>query len=181
MKNTADLSFNLLQNLLHWSRSQTGRIEFHPNRLNLLNIVDQNIKLVQKTAEKKNIKLINNVDSSINVQADEDMINTVIRNLLTNAIKFTPKEGEIAVSSSLDNDFTVLSIMDSGVGMNKETVEKLFKLESTHSTCGTENESGTGLGLILCKEFVEKHGGKIWVDSELGKGSTFCFSIPLNG
>ena len=180
MKNTADLSFNLLQNLLQWSRSQTGRIEFHPSELNLFHTVEQNIILVYKSAEKKNITLVNNIDASINVNADEDMLNTVVRNLLTNAIKFTPKNGKISVESSYNANFTVIGIKDSGVGMAKEIIEKLFRLESSHSTSGTENESGTGLGLILCKEFVEKHGGKIWVESEIDKGSTFNFSLPLN-
>ena len=179
MKNTADLSFNLLQNLLQWSRSQTGRIEFHPTQLNLHSLVEQNIMLLIKSAEKKNISLLNNVQSNALVQADEDMLNTVIRNLLTNAIKFTNVNGEISVESNVNDEIVEVKIKDSGVGMDEETVAKLFRLESTHSTTGTNNETGTGLGLILCKEFVEKHNGKIWVNSEVGKGSTFCFSIPL--
>ncbi|MBU0473534.1 MAG: PAS domain-containing sensor histidine kinase [Bacteroidetes bacterium] len=180
MKNTADLSFNLLQNLLQWSRSQTGKIEFHPSTLNLFNIVQQNILLVKKSAEKKEITLFNRVLSDLNINADEDMINTVVRNLLTNAIKFTNIGGVISVESSFNNGTVEVKIIDSGVGMNGETVAKLFKLESTQSTSGTENETGTGLGLILCKEFVEKHNGKIWVESEVGKGSTFIFSLPID-
>lgn len=180
MKNTADLSFNLLQNLLQWSRSQTGKIEFHPCTINLFNIVQQNILLVNKSAEKKGISLFNKVLYDLNINADEDMINTVIRNLLTNAIKFTNTNGEICVESSFNNGNIEVKIKDSGVGMNEDTVAKLFKLESTQSTTGTQNETGTGLGLILCKEFVEKHAGQIWVESEIGKGSTFIFSLPMD-
>jgi len=179
MKNTADLSFNLLQNLLQWSRSQTGKIEFHPSNINLFKIVQQNILLVNKAAEKKGISLFNNVIEELNLYADEDMLNTIIRNLLTNAIKFTNTNGIISVESKINKSMVEIYIKDSGVGMDEETVAKLFRLESTQSTTGTNNETGTGLGLILCKEFVEKHDGKIWVNSEVGKGSTFCFSIPL--
>lgn len=181
MKNSADLSFNLLQNLLQWSRSQTGRIEYHPQQLDLKNIVQDNVALVHKSAEKKNINLINNIQAELKVNADEDMVNTIVRNLLTNAIKFTNKKGTISINALSKNGFVELSIKDSGVGMNKETVDKLFRLDSTSSTSGTENETGTGLGLILCKEFVEKNGGKIWVESEIGNGSTFYFSLPVVG
>nr|MDA3861732.1 GAF domain-containing sensor histidine kinase [Melioribacteraceae bacterium] len=180
MKNTADLSFNLLQNLLQWSRSQTGKLEFHPHFLNLYSLVQQNILLVNKSAEKKGIFLSNNVNVDIIVNADEDMLNTIVRNLLTNAIKFTTKNGQISVESISNNEMVEVQIKDSGVGMNNETVTKLFKLEDTQSTSGTENETGTGLGLILCKEFVEMNGGKIWVQSEIGKGSTFSCSVPVN-
>jgi len=179
MKNTADLSYNLLQNLLQWSRSQTGRIEFSPSVLNLFNLVKQNILLVNQSADKKGILLVNNVPPDLKINADKDMINTIIRNLITNAIKFTKQDGIISVESGLKNESVEISIKDTGVGMNEETIGKLFRLESTHSSMGTNNEAGTGLGLILCKEFVEKHGGKIVVDSELGKGSTFSFCIPI--
>jgi len=179
MKNTADLSYNLLQNLLQWSRSQTGRIEFSPSVLNFFNLVKQNILLVNQSADKKGILLVNNVPPDLKINADKDMINTIIRNLITNAIKFTKQDGIISVESGLKNESVEISIKDTGVGMNEETIGKLFRLESTHSSMGTNNEAGTGLGLILCKEFVEKHGGKIVVDSELGKGSTFSFCIPI--
>lgn len=180
MKQSADLSHNLLQNLLQWSRSQTGRIEFHPQRLEMHNVCQQNISLLTKTAEKKGIKLINNVPPDLYAKADEDMLNTIIRNLLTNAIKFTDQNGVVSTDASLNEGFVKLSVKDSGVGMNIEILTKLFRLDVTHSSSGTDNESGTGLGLILCKEFVEKHGGKIWVESEEGKGSTFYFTIPTS-
>lgn len=179
MKKSADLSFNLLQNLLQWSRSQTGRIEYHPQLLDLKNIVQENVALVLKSAEKKNINLVLNIKVELIINADQDMINTIIRNLLTNAIKFTHKNGIICIDAISKNGFVELCIKDSGIGMNNETIDKLFRLDVSLSTSGTENETGTGLGLILCKEFVEKHGGKIWATSELGKGSTFFISLPI--
>ena len=106
------------------------------------------------------------------------MVNTIIRNLLTNALKFTDKGGIINITAIRQDDFTEITVSDTGVGMNNKTLEDLFKLDATHSTTGTENETGTGLGLILCKEFVEKHGGKIWVESEPGAGSKFHFTLP---
>lgn len=180
MKKSADLSHSLLQNLLQWSRSQTGKIEYHPQQLELKNIIRQNILLVDKSAEKKSINIMNNIQAELKVKADEDMLNTIVRNLLTNAIKFTSKDGIISVDASSQNGCAEIRIKDNGIGMDEETVNKLFRLDVTHSTSGTENETGTGLGLILCKEFIEKHGGKIWVDSKLGIGTTFSFTLPID-
>lgn len=178
MKKSADLSHDLLQNLLQWSRSQTGRIDYHPEKLNLLETIEENFVLLKKSAENKMIELNHNISKDIFVNADEAMLNTVFRNLLTNAIKFSNKNGKISVTVS-DNEYSFLiNVRDTGIGMNKERVNELFKLDSTNSTAGTSGETGTGLGLILCKEFIEKHGGKIWVESEEGKGSTFSFTLP---
>jgi signal transduction histidine kinase len=110
--------------------------------------------------------------------ADEKMLRTVIRNLVSNAIKFTPKGGTINIKAIKTEDAVQVSVSDTGVGMEQETVDKLFKIETSFTSRGTENEKGTGLGLLLCKEFLEKHGGNIWIESEIGKGSTFTFSIP---
>jgi len=178
MKKSADLSHSLLQNLLQWSRSQTGKIEYHPQQLELKNVIRQNILLVNKSAEKKSINIMNNIQAELKVKADEDMLNTIVRNLLTNAIKFTSKEGIISVDASSQYGCAEIRIKDSGIGMNEETVNKLFRIDVTHSTSGTENETGTGLGLLLCKEFIEKHGGKIWVESKENVGSTFHFTLP---
>lgn len=178
MKKSAEISHNLLQNLLQWSRSQTGRIEFHPAKLNLKNLVNVNLELLQPTAANKEIVIKSEVEDSF-VVADEDMLNTIIRNLITNAIKFTPKGGTITIASNEIGKYAEISITDTGIGMSEDTVSKLFKLDSTHSTLGTNNEAGTGLGLILCKEFVEKHGGKIWVESKLNEGSKFIFYLPM--
>lgn len=180
MKKSAELSHNLLQNLLQWSRAQTGRIEFNPQKLELLQIVDKNFLLLKATAEKKQIKLLHEILPELYVYADEEMINTILRNLLTNAIKFTNKEGAVTVNAVAKDSFVEVSVVDSGVGMDQNTIENLFRLDAPHSAIGTDNEAGTGLGLILCKEFVEKHGGKIWVESELGKGSLFKFTISIS-
>ncbi|KUG25108.1 ggdef domain protein [hydrocarbon metagenome] len=178
MKKSADLSHDLLQNLLQWSRAQTGRIDYQPEKLNLLETIEENFVLIKKSAENKMIELNHNISKDVFVNADEAMLNTVFRNLLTNAIKFSNKNGKISVTVS-DNEYSFLiNVRDTGIGMNKERVNALFKLDSTNSTAGTSGEAGTGLGLILCKEFIEKHGGKIWVESEEGKGSTFSFTLP---
>ncbi|MCX6175353.1 MAG: ATP-binding protein [Ignavibacteriales bacterium] len=178
MKKSADLSHNLLQNLLLWSRAQTGRIEFNPQKLNLHNIFHENLDLVKATADRKQIQLNHDLPDDITLIADEDMLNTIIRNLLTNAIKFTNKGGTISVKAVSNEHDIEIAVADSGVGMDQKTIDNLFRLDVTSSASGTESESGTGLGLILCKEFVEKNNGKIWVESELGKGSTFYFNLP---
>lgn len=180
MHKSAEVSHSLLQNLLQWSRSQTGKIEFNPQKLSLSESVLKNLELLKSSAEKKEISLINNVDESIYVSADEDMLNTILRNLLTNAIKFTKKQGNVTVTATLNNKIVEVSVKDTGIGMDEQTKAKLFRLDETITKSGTENESGTGLGLLLCKEFVEKHGGKIRVESELGIGSNFIFYLPVS-
>ncbi|HET54928.1 MAG TPA: PAS domain S-box protein [Ignavibacteria bacterium] len=179
MKKSADLSHNLLQNLLQWSRAQTGRIDYNPEKINLMSVVKENFNLLEKTAANKNIKFIHKISENIFINADEAMLNTVLRNLLTNAIKFSYKNSQITLAAENYNEKEIIvKVVDSGVGMNKNRVDSLFKLDTTNTTPGTANEAGTGLGLILCKEFIEKHGGKIWVESEEGKGTTFNFTLP---
>jgi len=179
MKKSAEISHSLLQNLLQWSRSQTGRIEFNPLKLNLFNIINDNIELLKTSAEKKQISIEHNIHKDINVLADEDMLNTIIRNLITNAIKFTNKGGLITVNAVHTYDLVEITIADNGVGMNESVRNNLFKLDSAHSTSGTGNETGTGLGLMLCKEFIEKNGGTIRVESEENMGSKFIFTLPI--
>lgn len=179
MKKSAEISHDLLQNLLQWSRSQTGRIEFNPTKLSLEKIASGNVELLNATAGRKQIKIDAKIDGELFVFADEDMLNTVIRNLITNAIKFTNVNGTITVGAKIKDELAVISITDDGVGMDRKQMANLFRLEVAHSTAGTYNEVGTGLGLLLCKEFVEKNGGTIWVESEPGRGSTFSFSLPL--
>ncbi len=176
-------TLKLLDNLLQWSLSQRGVIVFNPEKINLYLKAKETCDLLKQSAEKKSIKLINQLALNIHVEADGDMLATIIRNLLSNAIKYTRKSGEITIKTFLVPDenniqYMGISVSDTGVGIPKEIQSKLFDVGETISTKGTENEKGTGLGLILCKEFVEKHGGKIWVESEVGKGSTFCFTIP---
>jgi signal transduction histidine kinase len=133
--------------------------------------------MLTEMALGKSIELKSFLDDSLKITADKNMIKTIIRNLISNAIKFTHKNGQVGVRTSVINNLVEISVSDSGIGMTKETVSKLFRLDGNLSTRGTENEKGTGLGLFLCKEFVEKHGGRIWVESEYGKGSTFKFVL----
>ncbi len=172
-------AYKLLENLLEWSRLQTGKMVFNPEQLNLFVELFPTLSLVKQTAWNKEIELTYSIDSSIFVQADKNMLSTIVRNLISNSIKFTNSGGNIMVASKLVNNFVEISIADSGIGMRKEDLEKLFKLDKTISTKGTANEEGTGLGLLLCKEMINQHGGKIWVESELGKGTTFFFTLPV--
>ncbi len=176
---TSRSGYSLLENLLEWSRSQTGRISFSPDDINFSIIVEEIVSMSNSSALKKKITISNNLDPDLsNLFADENMLRTIMRNLLSNAIKFTPANGVVEINSKKDNGVTEISVKDSGIGMSDEDKEKLFRIDVYHTKKGTEDESGTGLGLILCKEFIEKHKGKIWVESEEGKGATFCFTIP---
>jgi signal transduction histidine kinase len=170
--------FALLENLLEWSRSQTGNIQFKPETFDLVALLEENKNLLQSQAQNKKITIVNTTQGDFLVQAHKHSINTVIRNLLSNAIKFTPPEGSITLGVVQSNEEYTVSISDTGVGMAQDVLQKLFRIDSKHSTKGTADEKGTGLGLILCKDFVEKNGGKIWVKSEEGKGSVFGFTLP---
>ncbi|MBN1182455.1 MAG: tetratricopeptide repeat-containing sensor histidine kinase [Bacteroidales bacterium] len=169
--------FELLQNLLQWARSQTGRIEYKPEVMSLNELLKENINLLKLSAQNKNIKINYSLEQE-KVYADKEMLNTVIRNLISNAIKFTHSGGNVEVSSMTIDSHVEVSVKDSGVGMTKDEIRMLFRLDVHHTTMGTFNETGTGLGLILCKEFIERNKGKIWVESEPGKGSCFIFTLP---
>ncbi len=171
--------YSLLENLLEWSRSQTGNIAFTPEIFDLTVLLEENKALLQAQAETKKIEIINSYTDSVPVNTHKHSINTVIRNVISNAIKFTPEGGTITTNMKKEDDFVVVSIADTGVGMSQEVIDKLFRIDTKHSTKGTANEKGTGLGLILCREFVEKNGGKIWVTSEENAGSIFSFLIPI--
>ncbi len=179
LNESAKSGYSILQNLHDWSRSQTGALLINPERLNLKNIIDKNIQNLQLSAANKDIKIYSKVEEDIYLVADINMTNTVLRNLLSNAVKFTHKGGKVEVSVTSEPAKTIISVKDSGTGVPKDRIDKLFSIETRNSTPGTENEQGTGLGLKLCKEFVEKQGGKIWVKSEKGNGSEFLFTIPL--
>jgi two-component system sensor histidine kinase/response regulator len=171
-------SLNLLENLLEWSRSQTGRIKYEPSLFNIAQMVDEVIDLHINTANNKAIQLKCNGPKDQEIFADRKMIHTVIRNLVSNALKFTCAGGTVNIRwKDSCNEFE-FCISDTGVGIPAKTLGKLFILAENVSTNGTDNERGTGLGLLLCKEFVEKNGGRIWVRSEPGNGSEFYFSIP---
>ncbi len=170
---------NLLENLLQWSRTQTGHISYVPSKFNLFMLVAETIKLMKGDAERKNIYIQQLIDPDINVFVDENMIKTILRNLISNAIKFTNEKGTIKFMSRIVNEQAEVIVSDNGVGIPEEDIKRLFRIDITHSTRGTANESGTGLGLLLCKEFVQKHGGRIWVESQVEKGSEFKFTIPV--
>ena len=179
MKKSSEQVFELLENLLEWSRSQRGTIKFNPTKIDIFAIAQLCVDLLTLTAEKKSIKLINSVPRSEFIYADAKLITTIIRNLMSNSVKFTREDGEIEVGyRELDNGEVEVSVRDTGVGMDAERVASLFQIDKSKSTNGTNGEVGTGLGLILCKEFVEMHGGKIWVESEVGIGSKFIFTLP---
>ena len=171
--------YKLLENLLDWSRVQTGMITFNPEKIVLNKLVEENVELSQNAALNKNIKLSIESNGLIEVEGDKNMLDTVIRNLLSNAIKFTDKNGEIQLKLIKTIEKAEISVTDNGIGIPDEIKEKLFKITGKVTQKGTENEIGSGLGLLLCSEFVNMHQGEIWAESKMGKGSTFKFTLPL--
>ena len=179
MRTTATDLFSLLENLLEWSRLQRDVVIFSPSSFMLMQKISESMSLVVESATKKEIDISYAIPDELTVFADENMLRSIICNLSANAIKFTPHAGKITITAkSLDNDWIEISVKDTGIGMNKEMVGNLFQVGINTSRTGTAGEPGTGLGLIICKEFIEKHGGKIWVESQKGKGSTFYFKLP---
>ncbi|HEX2935834.1 MAG TPA: hybrid sensor histidine kinase/response regulator [Bacteroidales bacterium] len=176
---TSKNTYDLLEDLLAWTRSQFGKMEVNQQKLNLKYVAAEIYSSIQPLAGNKKLSLHNSITDDVFVFADENMLNTILRNLLTNAVKFTREEGMVTLSISLSENFAEVSVADTGIGMSDNIKNSLFKIGETQSSPGTEKEKGTGLGLILCKEFVEKQGGQIWVESELGKGSQFILTLPL--
>lgn len=176
---SARQSFALLDNLLLWSRAQTGRIPFNPAEISIDELIGNNVRFYQLAASVKQIKLKANLKAgTLKVKADYEMINSVLRNLISNAIKFTPSGGKVTIScKSPESGQVMIMVKDNGVGISGQLIDQLFSSGEIHSSPGTENEKGTGLGLIICKEFVERNGGKIWVESHPGKGSIFYFTL----
>ena len=171
---------DLLTNLMEWSRSQTGRMIFAPRYFDLVEFLADIIPLFSDIAGQKSITIQMDIPPKVSVFADQAMISTVFRNLISNAIKFTKAGGKIVLSVNQNTTGIVVSVQDTGIGIPEIMIGKLFQIDQCYSTPGTNREQGTGLGLILCKEFVEKHGGKIWVESEEGKGSVFFFTLKTN-
>ncbi len=178
LQKTSKQLFDLLENLLNWSRSQTGIIEFIPAPTDLHNIVESTVKLYRNNISNKNIEIVVNLHQE-DIKADTFMINTIIRNLLSNAIKFSFENSSIEIMSEIADDFVRIEVKDYGVGITEKDISKLFRIDVNHTTIGTKKEVGTGLGLILCKEFAERHGGRIEIESSPGKGSTFKVFIPI--
>ena len=181
---SAQNTFKLLENLLAWSLAQTGRQNFNPFPVDLSVVTNDMVILLRDQAERKQIKMFTAVNFGTVVLADEQMVRTVIRNLISNAIKFTPNGGQIRVfaenikDEAEQREMIKICVTDTGIGIPRENLDKLFRIDQQVRTSGTANEKGTGLGLILCKELTDKHGGKIWAESEVGKGSKFCVSLP---
>jgi PAS domain S-box-containing protein len=179
LNDSAKGGYAILLNLLDWSRSQTGILKYKPEKINLKNLIDENISNLQLSAANKEIRLFSETKDNLFVIADKNMINTLLRNLLNNAVKFTHRNGKVVMGAVTDSGNVIISVKDTGIGISEDRIEKLFRIDTKHSMPGTENEQGTGLGLKLCQEFVDKMGGKIWVESIENKGSTFKFSIPV--
>jgi len=180
IKTSSENAFRLLENLMIWANSQTGKIECHPEPIHLQRSIHEIISLLQGQASVKNIRIFSQCEEEYQASGDKQMIQTVLRNLLSNAIKFTPQGGGIKISVIPRDQEYEISVQDTGLGIPAEDLPKLFRIDSKYSTRGTANEKGTGLGLVLCKEFVEKNGGTLNVTSETGKGSTFSFTLPGN-
>lgn len=181
-KNIVDISrqtIKLLSNLLEWSRLQTGKIQFNPSDVKIYSIVENIFQLLKSNAQHKEIQLLNSTDVNHIAYADDNMIYSVLNNLISNAIKFTRTGGKIEVSSEQKGEEIIVSVKDNGVGIDEENLKNLFELDKSFTTPGTENEKGSGLGIILCRDFIKKHGGRIWVNSKVGEGTTFFFTLPV--
>lgn len=178
MRSSAANLFQLLENLLQWSKMQQGSVPFKPERSSLLQLIQASISM--EPARNKDISISYDIPDGIEVYADYNMLQTVVRNLVSNAVKFTPKGGEINISANVLNEERVeISVKDSGIGISPEMIDNLFRLDIQTNRLGTEAEPSSGLGLLLCKEFIEKHGGSICVESEVGKGSEFKITLPI--
>ncbi len=181
-KPTADATFFLLENLLSWAMNQMGKLKFEPGINPVKPIVDANIDLYTSQAESKGITIVNAINENLIAWFDKGMIDIVIRNFVSNAVKFTPKGGEVRIDVAKSGDFIKVEVSDTGIGMDDYVIKTLFNpdIENKHLSQGTDNEKGAGIGLMLCKEFVEMNGGKIGAKSQKGKGSVFFFTLPVN-
>ena len=179
VNNSAKATYKLMEDVLVWIRANSGKIPYEPQKLGFANIYSDMIINYQLAASDKGITINYLVSEEIFVFADANMVQTVLRNLVSNAVKFTDMGGVINISCVKNREMATITVSDNGIGITPEIIAKLFDLSELYTTKGTGNESGTGLGLLICKEFVENHGGKIWVESEAGKGSDFKFTLPL--
>jgi PAS domain S-box-containing protein len=177
---TSHKTFNLLDDLLLWSKSQSGVLSFQPAHYYFIDICNEILELMRTFAEEKNIRITCSDQDKIEIFVDIRMFKTILRNLISNAIKYSNTNGQININAERVNENNIITVTDNGVGIGKENISQLFEVKNQFTTKGTAGESGTGFGLTLCKEFIEKHEGKIWVESEAGKGSDFKFSIPIN-
>lgn len=172
--------YSTLENLLLWANSQRNNVSYQPVKQKIIDVVLENIALLNAGAENKQISLQNNIPDDLTATFDTNLISTVIRNLISNAIKFTEKGGIVSVNVEKGELFHTIIVSDTGIGIDTERINKIFDKTSYKTTFGTNAEKGSGLGLKLSLDFVEIHNGKIWVESEVGKGSKFCFTLPVN-
>lgn len=179
VKGSTTKASDLLNNLLIWANSQSGTIKFNPVKIELVKQISDVISLVEIQAINKDINIFNNVYHNLYISADVNMLNTILRNLLSNAIKFTNTGGEIYITSVVKDNYVIVAVKDNGTGMTEDTIKNLFSIDNKVNSIGTANEQGSGLGLILCKDFIEKNGGEIWVNSTPNKGSEFLISLPV--
>lgn len=175
---TTKKTYDLLEELLLWTRSQSGKIPFEPRTVQLKKVCDDVLSLLNESAATKQIEIIPEIDAGLELHADVVMLRTILRNLISNAIKFTHENGQIILRAEQQDTDMIITVSDNGIGMSQEVVSRLWQIAELYTSPGTKGEKGTGLGLMLCKEFVEKHHGRIWVESEVGKGSDFKIALP---
>ena len=179
MKKSAVNLFRLLDNLLNWAKMQQGLIPYSPEYLTLLSVITESVQIIDESAKSKIIEITYDIPTDLKLFADSNLLQTVIRNIVSNAVKFTPKGGKIIISAKVNDQKNVqISIKDTGIGMSSALIDNLFRLDVKTGRKGTEGEPTAGLGLLLCKEFVEKNRGVIWAESVVGEGSTFYFTLP---
>ncbi len=178
LQNSIGNLHQLMENLLTWSRLDRGLIEYAPRHVPLQKVIERNMALLMPMADQKQISLHSSIEEPISMYGDTNMVDTVVRNLLSNALKFTHSGGLVDVAATQDETMVEISVSDSGIGIDQKHIPKLFRIDVKFKQLGTAREKGTGLGLLLCKEFVEKHGGKLWIESEVGKGTTCRFTLP---
>jgi signal transduction histidine kinase len=176
---SAQQGYALLENLLEWSMTQTGKLEFYTQKMILNEVIKDTLSIFKTQATNKNIDLQCKINGILEAEFDKNLISSVLRNLLSNAIKFTPKNGKVFIQAHKVQDYIEIGVKDTGIGIPENIGNNIFRIDVKYTREGTEQEKGTGLGLLLCREFVERHGGRIWVESKLGEGSEFKFTIPL--
>jgi signal transduction histidine kinase len=179
INSSATRAYNLLNDLLKWALSHSDKMEYKPEEIDIGQIARENVELLLDRAKEKGIRVYSEIKEGLLVYSDKNMISTVLRNLLTNAVKFTSENGHVKVSSEVEKTNLKITVSDTGIGICEENIKKLFRLDTYYRASGSDNEKGTGLGLILCKEFINKLKGEIWVESEPDKGSRFIFTLPL--
>lgn len=179
LNDSAKSGYSILQNLLDWSRSQTGMIVLHPENIHLKSIIEENISDLKYSSDQKEIEVTTDVQEDLDIITDKNLLNAILRNLLNNAVKFTHNSGKVSITATRANNEVTVSVKDTGIGIPESEIDELFGIENGHTRPGTNMEQGTGLGLKICREFVEMLGGMIWAESIDNEGSNFTFTLPV--